>query len=76
METASVRAVSEALSENNSMDYGMFQGGGDDMSDGELPSWRGQQSIDPPSTPAADEPVPTVEVCPLQLTHALKRKWQ
>ena len=63
VETASVRAMSEAPSENNSMDFGMSQGGADDMSDGELPSWRGQQSTEPPHTPAADEPVPTVEVC-------------
>lgn len=63
VESASVRAVSEAPSENNSMDIGMLPAGADDMSDGELPSWRGNQPVEAPSTPAADEPVPTVEVC-------------
>ncbi|BDA46316.1 probable Bromodomain adjacent to zinc finger domain protein 1A at N-terminal half [Coccomyxa sp. Obi] len=57
VETASSRAMSEAPSDTNSLDYGMSPGMAGDLSDGDLPSTQGDRSAELPT----DGPPPTVE---------------
>lgn len=55
VETASSRAMSEAPSDTNSLEYGMSPGMAGDLSDSDLPSTQGEQL-------PTDGPPPTVEV--------------
>lgn len=61
METASSRAMSEAPSDTNSLDYGMSPGMAGDLSDSDIPSTQGERFAELPT----DGPPPTVEVPPM-----------